>query len=110
MNLRLRPWVRRLVTRGIAIIPAVIVAGLYGERGVNDLLVLSQVILSMQLSFAVFPLVYFTGQRSKMGRFVNRPWLAVTAWGIALVIAALNGYLLWETIAGWVAGAAAGGH
>jgi len=97
LNLRLRPWLRRLITRLIAIVPAVIVASLYGERGTNQLLVLSQVILSMQLSFAVIPLVLFTSDRRKMGRFVNRPWLKAAAWEIAVVIASLNAYLLVDT-------------
>ena len=110
MNLRLRPWLRRLITRGIAIVPAVIVASMYGEGGVNELLVLSQVILAMQLSFAVFPLVYFTSQRAKMGRFVNALWLSVLSWAIAAVIAGLNVYLLWQIGGEWLAGTATGGH
>ncbi len=102
LHLRLRPWLRRLITRLIAIVPAVIVASRRGGEGVDSLLLLSQVILSMQLSFAVFPLVMFTSERSKMGRFTNRPWLRFTAWGIALVIATLNAYLLFQTIRGWL--------
>lgn len=110
MNLRLRPWLRRLITRGIAIVPAVIVASMYGEGGVNELLVLSQVILAMQLSFAVFPLVYFTSQKAKMGRFVNALWLSVLSWTIAAIIAGLNVYLLWQIVGEWLAGTATGGH
>lgn len=79
LNIRLKPWVRRLITRLIAIIPALIISILYGERGTADLLVFSQVILSMQLSFAVVPLVMFTGNKTKMGQFVNKPWLKVLA-------------------------------
>jgi manganese transport protein len=94
LNIRLPAWLRRLITRLIAIIPAVIVTALYGERGAGGLLILSQVILSLQLSFAVIPLVYFTGQRSKMGRFANSPALAATAWIVAVAIAGLNGWLL----------------
>jgi len=104
LNIRLRPWVRRLITRLIAIVPAVIVAGLYGERGVGELLILSQVILSLQLSFAVVPLVLFTGQRAKMGAFTNPLWLASAAWFITMVIAGLNAYLLYETIHAWTSG------
>ena len=72
LDLRLRPWVRRLLTRSVAIVPAVIVGIIYGEEGETKLLVLSQVILALQLSFAVVPLVWFTSDRRKMGRFVNR--------------------------------------
>ncbi|GAB4037399.1 Nramp family divalent metal transporter [Spirosoma gilvum] len=98
LNLRLKPWVRRLVTRLVAIIPALIVAILYGERGTAELLVLSQVILSLQLSFAVVPLVQFTSDKTKMGRFVNPGWLKLLSWTVALIIMGLNGYLLWDTL------------
>ena len=90
LNIRIRPWLRRLITRGIAIIPAAIVAVLYGESGTAKLLVLSQVILSMQLSFAVFPLVKFTSEKMKMGEFVNPQWLRALAYLVACIIAALN--------------------
>jgi manganese transport protein len=100
LDIRLKPWLRRLLTRLIAIVPAVIVTALYGEKGTMDLLVLSQVILSLQLSFAVFPLVQFTSSREKMGEFVNPPWLKVLAWAVAVVIAGLNAYLLWGTLFG----------
>jgi len=100
INLRLRPWLRRLITRLIAIVPAVIVVSLYGERGTGQLLILSQVILSLQLSFAVFPLVMFTSDRHKMGSFVSPWWVQALAWPVAIVIAALNAYLLWQTFAG----------
>jgi manganese transport protein len=103
LNIRLPAWLRRLITRLIAIIPAVIVTALYGEKGAGSLLILSQVILSLQLSFAVVPLVYFTGQRSKMGRFVNAPWLAVTAWVVAVGILGLNAWLLVGTFREWLA-------
>jgi manganese transport protein len=103
LNIRLPAWLRRLITRLIAIIPAVIVTALYGEKGAGSLLILSQVILSLQLSFAVVPLVYFTSQRSKMGRFVNRPLLAVTAWVVAIGILGLNGWLLVGTVREWLA-------
>jgi manganese transport protein len=97
INLRLRPWLRRLITRLLAIVPAVIVITIYGEAGTQPLLVLSQVILSMQLPFAVFPLVMFTNDRAKMGPFVNPRWVSALAWGVALMIAALHVYLLHQT-------------
>jgi len=94
LNIRVRPWLRRLITRGIAIIPAIIVTAFWGVRGTADLLILSQVILSIQLSFAVFPLVMFTSDRLKMGEFVNSRWLKYLAWTTAIVIAFLNAWLL----------------
>jgi manganese transport protein len=97
INLRLRPWLRRLITRLIAIIPAVIVISIYGDRGSGPLIILSQVILSLQLPFAVVPLVAFTSDRTKMGEFVSPRWVTTLAWTVALVIAALNIYLLWQT-------------
>src|SRR5205823_14714235 len=89
LHIRIRPWLRRLITRLIAIIPAVIVTILYGERGTGKLLVLSQVILSLQLSFAVFPLIMFTSDKIKMGEFANPMWVKVLAWFVALIIAGL---------------------
>jgi len=100
LNIRLRPWLRRLITRGIAIIPAAIVAVAYGESGTAKLLVLSQVILSMQLSFAVFPLVRFTSDKLKMGQFVNPSWLKALAYLVASVIAGLNIWLLIQFFTG----------
>ncbi|GAB2581788.1 Nramp family divalent metal transporter [Spirosoma areae] len=97
LNLRIKPWLRRLITRLVAIVPALIVAVLYGEQGTSELLVLSQVILSLQLSFAVVPLVQFTSDKLKMGRFVNPAWVKVLAWAVAGIIISLNGYLLWDT-------------
>ncbi len=94
LNIRIRPWLRRLITRAIAIVPAAITAIFFGEHGTAQLLILSQVILSLQLSFAVFPLVRFTSERAKMGEFVNPTWLKVLAYTVALVIAALNAWLL----------------
>jgi len=99
INLRLRPWLRRLITRLIAIVPAVVVILLYGERGTGPLLILSQVVLSLQLSFAVFPLVIFTSDRRKMGSFASPLWLQAIAWPVAVVIAVLNVWLLWQTFA-----------
>ena len=103
LDIRLPAWLRRLITRLIAIIPAVIVTALYGEHGAGSLLILSQVILSLQLSFAVVPLVYFTSQRRKMGAFVNSPALAATAWAVAVVIMGLNAWLLIGTFREWMA-------
>jgi manganese transport protein len=98
LNFRMRPWLRRLITRLVAIIPAVIVTAIYGASGTARLLVLSQVILSLQLSFAVIPLVLFTSDRRKMGQFVNPAWLKIAAWGITIIIVVLNGKLLADTI------------
>ncbi len=98
LNLRIKPWLRRLVTRLVAIVPALVVAILYGQQGTTRLLILSQVILSLQLSFAVVPLVVFTGDKFKMGKFVNPGWMKAIAWTVAVVIISLNGYLLWDTL------------
>lgn len=103
LNLRIRPWLRRLITRAIAIVPAAGVAIFYGESGTAKLLVFSQVILSLQLSFAVFPLVRFTSDREKMGVFVNSTPLKLAAYSVATVIASLNFWLLWQTISAWMA-------
>lgn len=98
LNIRLKPWVRRLITRLIAVIPALIVAILYGEKGTAELLVFSQVILSMQLSFAVIPLIMFTNSKLKMGVFANKPWLKILIFFISAIILGLNIYLLIKTI------------
>jgi manganese transport protein len=103
LNIRLRPWLRRLITRLIAIIPAVIVTVISGEKGTTNLLVLSQVILSLQLSFAVFPLVLFTSDKVKMGEFVNGPIVKWLAWLVATIIALLNAWLLLQTFRNWFA-------
>jgi manganese transport protein len=100
LNLRLRPWVRRLITRALAITPAVIVVILYGQSGAAKLIILSQVILSAQLSFAVFPLVRFTSEKAKMGEFVNARWLKWLASAVAYVIAGLNVWLLVQVLRG----------
>ncbi len=102
LNIRLRPWLRRLITRMIAIVPAAIVAILYGASGTAKLLILSQVILSLQLSFAVVPLVRFTSDRTKMGEFANGLWLKILAYAVATVIASLNIWLLVQTFKGWM--------
>ncbi|HEX5575190.1 MAG TPA: Nramp family divalent metal transporter [Gemmatimonadales bacterium] len=103
LNIRLPAWLRRLITRLIAIVPAVIVTAMYGEHGAGGLLILSQVILSLQLSFAVVPLVYFTSQKRKMGQFVNSRPLATVAWLVAIVIMGLNAWLLIGTFRQWLA-------
>jgi len=97
LNIRLKPWLRRLITRAIAIIPAFIVTLVYGEKGIANLLVLSQVILSMQLSFAVIPLILFTNNPKKMGSFANSWYTQWTAWTVAIIILGLNIYLLYDT-------------
>ncbi len=101
LNIRLQPWLRRLLTRGIAIVPAIVVTVISGEKGTAELLVLSQVILSLQLSFAVFPLVIFTSDKVKMGEFVNRATLKTFAWIVASVIGLLNAWLLVQTFRDW---------
>ena len=104
LNIRLRPWLRRLITRVIAIVPAVIVAALFGASGTARLLLLSQVILSLQLSFAVIPLVLFTGDRRKMGEFVSPIWLRTLAWVTTTIIVTLNVKYLsdWSGLTAWV--------
>ena len=97
LNIRLKPWIRRLVTRLVAIIPALVVTIIYGEKGTGELLILSQVILSFQLSFAVVPLIMFTSDKSKMGEFVNSETLKIASWVVAVIIICLNVYLLWNT-------------
>jgi manganese transport protein len=97
LNIRLRPWLRRLITRLIAIVPAVIVIAMYGEQGSGPLIVLSQVILSLQLPFAIFPLVQFTSSRRMMGPFAIKFWIRAIAWPVCIIIAALNVYLLYQT-------------
>ena len=97
VNIRLRPWLRRLITRLIAIVPAVCVIGFFGESKTTQLLVASQVVLSMQLGFAVWPLLRFTGEKDKMGEFANRWWLKILGWTTAAVIIILNAKLLFDT-------------
>jgi len=100
IHLKVSPWLRRLITRGLAIVPTIIVVWFNGERGTEKLLILSQVILSLQLSFAVIPLVMFTGDRAKMGQFVNGRWLKTLAWSTAVLIAVANAWLLVQTVIG----------
>lgn len=94
VDIRLRPWLRRLITRAIAIVPAVVVIGIYGEGKTTELIVASQVCLSMQLGFACWPLMRFTGEKSKMGEFVNPWWIKLLGWTVTLVIIGLNVKLL----------------
>ncbi len=100
VHIRVAQWLRRLITRGLAIIPTILVVAITGEQGTEKLLILSQVILSLQLSFAVVPLVLFTGNRTLMGPFVNKRWLQRLAWTTAIVIALLNLWLLIQTAMG----------
>ena len=100
LKMKLQPWIRRLITRAIAIIPAAFVTIWYGDAGTAELLILTQVVLSLQLSFAVFPLVMFTASKAKMGQLVAPIWLSGTAWLIAVVIAGLNVKLLVDFVSG----------
>jgi manganese transport protein len=97
LNFRITPWLRRLITRGIAIIPAVIIISFFGEGKSTELLVASQVVLSMQLGFAVWPLMRFTGEKAKMGQFANPRWIKVLGWTTAAIIIVLNLKLLFDT-------------
>ncbi|MDE0880225.1 MAG: divalent metal cation transporter, partial [Sphingomonas bacterium] len=99
LHLRMSPVLRRLITRGLAIVPTVIVAAIYGESGTARLLILSQVVLSMQLPFAIVPLVQFTSDRTKMGELVSPAWLKGIAWVIAVLVIVLNTKLLIDTMA-----------
>ncbi len=105
LNLRMRPWLRRLFTRSLAIIPAVITVSLSGAQGTYQLLILSQVIINMQLPFAVIPLIRFTNDRGRMGEFANRSWVKVLAWITAAVIVGLNFWLIADVTTPWIAAA-----
>ena len=102
LEMRLKPWMRRLVTRLVAIVPALLTIVFFGEGSTTKLLILSQVILSLQLSFAVIPLIMFTSDRRLMGEFVNPRWMKILAWSIATVIVGLNSWLLVQTFWGWL--------
>ena len=102
LHLRVRPWLRRMLSRGLAIIPAVAFILVRGERSVDQLLVFSQVALSLQLSFAVVPLVSFTSDRRRMGEFTSRPWVSALAWTVAAAIAILNGNLVAQELGPWL--------
>jgi len=97
LNFRITPWLRRLITRALAIIPAVFIIGIFGEGKTTQLLVASQVVLSMQLGFAVWPLMRFTDEKKKMGEFANRLWLKILGWTVAGIIIVLNVKLLFDT-------------
>lgn len=101
LHIRLKPWLRRLLTRLVAIVPALLTIVWFGEGSTTSLLILSQVILSLQLSFAVIPLIMFTSDRKLMGEFVNPTWLKVLACAVATIIVGLNGWLLFQTFSGW---------
>jgi manganese transport protein len=105
LNFRMRPWLRRLITRTMAIIPAAFTVYLAGEHGTYQLLILSQVILSMQLPFAVIPLIHFTSSRERMGAFANRTWLRILSWATAALILVLNVWLMATSVRDWVNGA-----
>jgi manganese transport protein len=105
LNFRMRPWLRRLVTRSLAIVPAALTIYFAGDQSTFGLLILSQVILSMQLPFAVIPLIHFTSDRARMGSFANSLWVRVLAWSTAAVIVGLNLRLAWMAIADWLAAA-----
>jgi len=107
LHIRMRPWLRRLITRLVAITPAAIAISVTGDEAVLPLLILSQVILSMQLPFAVIPLIHFTSDRQRMGVFANPGWVRALAWVAAGIIVTLNLQLTLQTVAGWLAGAGA---
>jgi manganese transport protein len=98
LQIRLKPWLRRLITRLLAILPAVLVIGIAGEGKLTSLLILSQVVLSFQLPFAVIPLVQFTSERAKMGEFVNSRFTILLAWIVTAAILFFNAELLWLTL------------
>ncbi|HMJ69048.1 MAG TPA: Nramp family divalent metal transporter [Cyclobacteriaceae bacterium] len=102
LNLRIAPWLRRLITRLIAITPAYIVILIYGESETGALLVLSQVVLSLQLGFAIIPLIHFTSDKKTMGQFAIAPWIRISAWAIAVIIVSLNVKLVIQEITGWL--------
>jgi manganese transport protein len=102
LNIRMRPWLRRMLTRALAIVPAAITVYVAGEHGTYNLLILSQIILSMQLPFAVIPLIHFTNSRERMGEFANRAWVRVLAWMAAVLILILNVWLVVLSLRGWM--------
>ena len=104
VKIRLRPYLRRLITRSIALLPAVVVISISGDQGTYKLLILSQVILSLQLPFAIVPLVHFTSDKLKMGSFASKVWVKVLAWITSVIIIALNGKLVYDQIMEWLKG------
>jgi manganese transport protein len=106
VRIRLRPYLRRLITRSIALLPAVVVIIISGDEGTYKLLILSQIILSLQLPFAIVPLVHFTSDKLKMGSFANKLWVKTLAWITSAIIIGLNGKLVYDQLMGWVMGGA----
>jgi manganese transport protein len=110
LQFKMRPWLRRLLTRSIAIVPAMFTIWWFGSRGLKDLLILSQVVLSLQLPFAVVPLIQFTSDRKRMGPFANRSWVRILAWVAASIIIALNARLVVSQIGDWIERARESGY
>ena len=108
VNIRLRPWLRRVITRLLAIVPAVGAIWMMGDQATYKLLIMSQVVLSLQLPFAVIPLIHFTNDRGRMGEFANKTWVRVLAWTTALIIVGLNLRLVTQVIGEWLEGASGG--
>ncbi len=102
LNFRMRPWLRRLVTRSLAVIPAAITIYFTGDSGTFRLLILSQVIINMQLPFAVIPLLHFTGDRRRMGEFTNKLWVSILSWIVAAIIVVLNAWLIRQSVSDWL--------
>jgi len=107
VNIRVRPWLRRLITRTLAVVPAALTIYFAGDKATLGLLLLSQAILSMQLPFAIIPLIHFTSDRARMGSFANAAWVRWLAWITAVVVIGLNTWLAYDSIEGWLAGAGA---
>jgi len=105
LNLRIQPWLRRLITRSLAVIPAIAVIAFYGENSTGAMLVLSQVILSLQLPFAIIPLIHAVADKRRMGKFAIKPWIQVLAWLVAIIILSLNVKLVIDQISSWLANA-----
>jgi manganese transport protein len=104
INLRIRPWLRRMITRLLAIIPALFTIIYFGEQALGSLLILSQVVLSLQLGFAIIPLIHFNSDKNQMKEFVIKPWVKILAWASALIVVILNVRLVTEEISGWIIG------
>jgi len=105
LNIRMRPWLRRLITRSLAVVPAALTIYFAGDRATLGLLLLSQAVLSMQLPFAIVPLIHFTSDRTRMGSFANAAWVQWLSWITAMVVIGLNTWLAYDSIEGWLAGA-----
>lgn len=105
LNIKIRPWLRRMLTRSLALIPAIIVIIIAGSEGIYKMLILSQVVLSLQLPFAIIPLLHFTSDKNKMGKFVNRLWVKILGWIITVAIVVLNLKLVLDELTGWLHGA-----